>query len=97
VKQYYVYILASKMNGTLYVGVTDDVVGRTWEHKNEIDKKSFTKKYEVKTLVYYEIISDPVNAIAREKKIKKWRRQWKLNIINEMNHEWNDLYDSICS
>lgn len=95
VKQFYVYILANKTNGTLYVGVTSDLVKRTWEHKTEITG-GFTKKHKLKTLVYFEVFSDPENAIKREKKIKKWPRQWKLNIINNLNPEWNDLYETIC-
>jgi putative endonuclease len=94
-KQFYVYILTSKMNGTLYVGITSDLVKRIWEHKNEITE-GFTKKHKVKTLVYFETFSDPENAIKREKTLKKWPRQWKLNVINEQNPEWNDLYETIC-
>jgi putative endonuclease len=94
-ENFYVYILASKTNGTLYVGITSDLPGRTWEHKNGI-KCDFTKKHDVKILVYYEHLGDPMNAIAREKKMKKWPRQWKLNLINNMNPEWNDLYETIC-
>ena len=82
-------------NGTgVYVGVTDNLVRRVWEHKNRrID--GFTKKYEVHHLVYYEIHTNPESAITREKQIKKWNRRWKLRLIEETNPEWNGLYDSL--
>ncbi len=93
-KQFYVYILASGKNGTFYVGVTSDLVKRVWQHKNEV-VESFTKKYGVKILVYYEIFADAENAIRREKRLKKWPRVSKLRAIEEMNPEWNDLYEKI--
>lgn len=93
-KQYYVYILASKKNGTLYTGVTSDLVKRTWEHKNRLIK-SFTEKYNINTLVYYETYTDIHTAIKREKNIQAWKRDWKIRLIEEKNPEWNDLYDSI--
>jgi putative endonuclease len=89
---YFVYILASQMNGTLYVGVTNDVIRRTGEHKSDIFK-GFTKKHGVHTLVWFERHSDINIAIAREKRIKRWNRAWKLRLINEHNSGWNDLYD----
>jgi putative endonuclease len=90
----YVYILAGQRNGTLYVGVTSDLIKRVYEHKqNLID--GFTKKYSVHVLVYYEIHRAIEEAIAREKQIKKWNRQWKLRLIEEGNPEWKDLYDEI--
>jgi putative endonuclease len=86
----YVYILASERNGTLYVGVTSDLGKRVYQHKNkEID--GFTKKYEVDRLVYYEIYDDIFMAITREKQLKKWRRRWKLELIESVNPEWRDL------
>ena len=94
-KQFYVYILASKRNGTLYLGVTSDIVKRVWEHKNGL-VEGFTKKYGVKNLVYYEIHEDAQNAIKREKQLKKWRRSWKLELIEQKNSEWRDLYVDIC-
>ncbi|MEA1949039.1 MAG: GIY-YIG nuclease family protein [Thermodesulfobacteriota bacterium] len=94
-KQFYVYILASKRNGTLYLGVTSDIVKRVWEHKNGL-VEGFTKKYGVKYLVYYEIHEDSQNAIKREKQLKKWRRSWKLELIEQKNSEWRDLYVDIC-
>ncbi|MCX5877650.1 MAG: GIY-YIG nuclease family protein [Deltaproteobacteria bacterium] len=93
-KQFYVYILASKRNGTLYVGVTSDLVKRVWEHKNNL-VKGFTEKYGVDKLAYYEEHIDAENAILREKQIKKWNRSWKLRLIEEKNPEWNDLFDEI--
>ena len=91
---YYVYILASAYNGTLYVGVTNDLVKRVWQHKNGF-AEGFTKKYKVYMLVYYEVASDAVSAIKREKQLKVWKRQWKLNAINVFNPEWKDLYPGI--
>jgi len=91
---YYVYILSSHKNGTLYTGVTNNLVRRVWEHKNEL-VEGFTHRYEVHHLVYYELHEDIESAITREKQIKKWRRIWKLNLIEEKNPEWKDLYRSI--
>ena len=93
-KQYYVYILASKRNGTLYIGVTSDLVKRIYEHKNHLTE-SFTQKYEVTLLVYFEIHNDVNEAILREKRIKTWKREWKLELIEKDNPEWKDLYQSI--
>jgi putative endonuclease len=94
VKELYVYILASKRNGTLYVGVTSDLLKRVWEHKNKL-VKGFTEKYGVDKLVFYEAHTDAENAILREKQIKKWNRAWKLRLIEEKNPQWNDLFDVI--
>jgi putative endonuclease len=93
-KQFYVYILASGRNGTLYVGVTSDLVKRVWQHKNDV-VEGFSKKHGVKMLVYYEVFADAENAIRREKRLKKWSRAWKLEAIEEGNPDWNDLYDKI--
>jgi putative endonuclease len=90
-KTYYVYIMASYRNGTLYIGITNDLVKRVWEHRNDVTD-GFTKKYQVHTLVYYESTTDVESAIKREKQMKAWRRQWKLNVINDRNPEWKDLY-----
>ncbi len=95
-KQFYVYILASKRNGTLYTGVTSNLIQRVWQHKNN-KADGFTKKYNVKILVYYEAHDNAENAITREKRIKKWKRNWKLRLIEERNPHWKDLYDEICS
>ncbi len=95
VKQFYVYILASKRNGTLYTGVTSNLIQRIWRHKqNTIE--GFTKKYNIKTLVYFEAHPTAENAINREKQIKKWRRSWKIQLIEEKNRLWKDLYETIC-
>ncbi|MEZ4180076.1 MAG: GIY-YIG nuclease family protein [Candidatus Doudnabacteria bacterium] len=93
-KRYYVYILASKKNGTLYIGVTSDLVKRVWEHKEDL-VEGFTKKYQVHQLVWYLETSDIESAIQREKQIKKWNRDWKIRLIQEQNPEWEDLYDQI--
>ena len=93
-KKAYTYILASQRNGTLYVGVTSDLIKRIYEHKNNIIK-GFTSKYNVKNLVYYEIFSDISEAIKREKEIKGWRRDRKIAIIEKDNPEWGDLYEEI--
>jgi len=93
-KQSYVYILASGKNGTLYVGVTSDLFKRIYEHKQNIID-GFTKKYAIHTLVYYEMHEDVWEAIIREKRIKKWNRVWKLQLIEEKNPEWRDLYNEI--
>jgi len=90
-KYYYVYILASKKNGTLYTGVTGDLIKRVYQHKNNLIP-GFTNKYGVHKLVYYEQHGDVINAITREKQIKKWRRDWKINLIERNNPEWRDLY-----
>ncbi len=87
---YYVYILASKRNGTLYIGVTNDLVRRISEHKSK-EVAGFTKKYGVGILVYYETTNDINSAIAREKCLKKWERAWKLRMIEESNPMWRDL------
>ena len=93
-KIYYVYILASQRNGTLYVGVTSDLARRMWEHKTKV-LKGFTSKYEVDKLVYYEQYQDVSAAIQREKRLKEWPRKWKLHLIEKNNPYWNDLYHSL--
>ncbi|MFO1256919.1 MAG: GIY-YIG nuclease family protein [Gammaproteobacteria bacterium] len=90
----FVYILANKRNGTLYTGVTSDFIKRTDQHKSNL-VEGFSKKYGTHLLVYYEIFSDIVEAITREKQIKKWRRQWKLDLIEDLNPHWDDLYNSL--
>jgi putative endonuclease len=91
-KQYYVYILASKRNGTLYIGVTNNLLKRVYEHKNNLIE-GFTQKYNVHNLVYYEQHNDIGKAITREKQMKKWKRQWKIELIEKSNPQWNDLYN----
>ena len=94
-KQYYVYLLASKQYGTLYTGITSDLIQRIYQHKeNLVD--GFTKKYNVHQLVYYEIHLDVTEAILREKRIKKWKRQWKINLIAKDNPQWFDLSTGLC-
>jgi putative endonuclease len=94
-KLFAVYILASRPYGTLYVGVTSDLPKRAWEHR-EGAVEGFTKKYGVKTLVWDEVHGEAIPAITREKQIKKWNRQWKINLIEAMNPAWRDLYEEIC-
>ena len=94
-KKFFVYILCSKRNGTLYVGVTSDLIKRVYEHKNKL-VDGFTKKYNVDNLVWYEIHETAETAITREKQIKKWKRDWKLQLIEENNPDWKDLYEIIC-
>ena len=93
---YFVYIMAKARNSTFYVGITSDLQKRVWEHKNEV-ADSFTKKHNIKNLVYYEIFDNPENAIRREKRLKKWNRSWKMKVIEEMNPNWEDLYEKICN
>ena len=93
-KAYYIYILASGVNGTLYIGVTNNLVRRIYDHKNDA-VPGFTKKYGVHSLVYYEVANDIESAISREKQLKKWRRDWKLALIDGMNPEWKDLWEEI--
>ncbi|MBX7045064.1 MAG: GIY-YIG nuclease family protein [Ignavibacteria bacterium] len=90
-KYYYVYILASKRNGTLYIGVTNNLLRRVKEHKDKI-VKGFTEKYNIDKLVYYEQTENVYSAISREKVLKWWKRDWKIKIIEEMNPNWKDLY-----
>jgi putative endonuclease len=91
---YYVYILASKRNGTLYVGVTNDLRRRVYEHKNNLIE-GFTKKYHVHNLVHCEETTDVQSALQREKQIKIWKRKWKLDLIETFNREWKDLHDEL--
>ncbi|MDD5011686.1 MAG: GIY-YIG nuclease family protein [Phycisphaerae bacterium] len=93
-KQYFVYILASKRNGTLYIGITNDLLKRVYEHKNNLIE-GFTKKYNVHNLVYYEIHNDASVAITREKQLKKWNRPWKIELIENKNPDWKDLYNNL--
>lgn len=90
----YVYILASKRNGTLYTGVTNDLIRRIWQHREKVTA-GFTARYGVTMLVHYETLDDPVRAIQREKNIKKWPRRWKLDLIEKANPQWRDLWDDI--
>jgi putative endonuclease len=89
-----VYILASRRNGTLYTGVTSDVIKRVWEHRNDV-VRGFTSRYKTHTLVWYELYPSMESAISREKAIKEWKRQWKLELIEKSNPQWKDLYDGL--
>lgn len=93
-KIFYVYILASKQNGTLYIGVTSDLIKRVWEHKKKL-MDGFTTRYDVSKLVYFEQTNDVDSAIRREKKLKAWKREWKLELIEKDNPGWEDLYDTL--
>ena len=93
-KQPCVYILASRRNGTLYIGVTSNLVKRGWEHRNDL-AEGFTKKHNVHRLVYYELHGDMVSALTREKQLKKWNRAWKLRLIEGHNPTWRDLWEEI--
>jgi putative endonuclease len=95
-KTYYVYILANRRNGTLYIGVTNNIARRVWEHREGL-APGFTRKYGVKMLVYYEQFEDIGLAIQRETRLKKWKRRWKLELIQKDNLEWNDLYETFSS
>ena len=91
---FYVYILASRRNGTLYIGMTDDLARRVWMHREGV-LPGFTKEYNVKILVWYEVHETRESAFARERAMKKWNRAWKIELIQKMNPEWRDLYDDL--
>ncbi len=93
-KVFHIYILASKRNGTLYIGVTSDLVRRVYSHKNNL-VEGFTKKYNIHNLVYYEQRGSAEDAIVREKQLKRWKRSWKLELIEKDNPQWKDLYDEL--
>ena len=92
--QYFVYMLASKRNGTLYIGVTNNLLKRVHQHKNDVTE-GFTRKYNVHRLVYYEVFNRIQDAITREKQMKKWKRQWKMELIEKSNPNWEDLFESL--
>ena len=93
---YYVYILASRRDGAIYVGITSDIVRRVYEHRMKAIP-GFTARYNITQLVWFETYADPISAISREKELKKWKRAWKTRLIEKDNPNWDDLYDSICS
>jgi putative endonuclease len=95
-KSYYVYILASRRDGAIYVGITSDLVNRVFEHRGKF-VPGFTSRYNITTLVWFEVYDDPIAAITREKELKKWRRAWKIALIVKENPEWRDLYEEICA
>jgi putative endonuclease len=94
-RQSYVYLLASKPYGTLYIGVTSDLLARLWQHREKIGE-GFTKQYNVTQLVWYEAHEDIMAAIKREKQLKEWKRVWKIELIQKTNPHWRDLFDDIC-
>ncbi len=93
-KDYYIYILASRRNGTLYIGVTNNLIKRIGEHRDDVTG-GFTKRYKVHNLVYFEHTNDIRAALEREKRVKAWKRAWKIRLIEELNPEWKDLYDDL--
>ena len=93
---YYVYILASRRDGAIYVGITKDIVRRIYEHRMKA-VPGFTARYNITRLVWFERYEDPISAITREKELKKWRRAWEVQLIEAEDPDWNDLYESICS
>jgi len=93
-KKGYIYILTNKKDGTLYIGITTNLIRRVYEHKN-LKIEGFTKRYNLNKLVYFEEYQQYAMAIKREKRLKEWQRQWKLDLINQHNPDWNDLYDTI--
>ncbi len=93
-KTYYIYMLSNKPLGVLYVGVTNNLIRRVYEHKNNI-VEGFTKKYKLHKLVYYEMTENVESAILREKQLKNWHRNWKINLIESLNPNWDDLYNKI--
>jgi putative endonuclease len=95
-RSYFGYILASRIGGTLYLGVTNDLVRRVGEHELKL-VEGFTEKYDVVKLVYFEQFDDPENAIKREERLKKWPRRWKISLIEKDNPNWNDLYPTIAA
>jgi putative endonuclease len=95
-KQFAVYILASKPRGTLYIGVTSNLVQRVWQHRNHV-VPGFTHKYDVVRLVYFEMHESAEAAIHREKRLKHWLRQWKIDLIEKTNPEWRDLFDEVAT
>ena len=93
-RSYWVYVLASRIGGTLYIGITSDLVRRVYQHKAK-QARGFTQRYDVTRLVHFERFSDPENAIRREKRLKKWPRAWKVQLIEKDNPNWDDLYPRI--
>ncbi len=94
-KKYYVYILANQPFGTLYIGITSDLIRRVYEHRSNAFPESFTARYGIHSLVHFEVFDDPENAIRREKRLKEWQREWKINLIERDNPHWDDLYPQL--
>jgi len=95
-KTYYVYMMASRKDGTLYIGVTNDLIRRAWQHRNDVHE-GFTQKYGVHRLVWYEATSDIYVAVQTEKRMKNWKREWKIRRIEEKNPDWEDLFEALTS
>jgi len=93
---YYVYLMANRKHGTLYIGVTRDLIRRAYEHRTSA-VAGFTSRYHIRLLVWFESYVDPLSAIAREKELKKWRREWKINFIERTNPEWIDLFETLAA
>ena len=93
---YYVYIIASRKDGAIYIGISNDIVRRIYEHRIKA-VPGFAFKYNITRLVWFEIYDDPISAISREKELKKWKRAWKIQLIEAQNPQWDDLYESICN
>ena len=93
---YYVYLIASRKDGAIYLGVTNNIVRRIYEHRIKA-VPGFASRYNITQLVWFEIYDDPVSAISREKEMKKWKRDWKVALIEAQNPQWSDLYESICN
>ena len=93
-RRYWVYMLASRHNGTLYIGATSDLINRVWQHKNRV-VEGFSKQYDIDRLVWFEEQSDAYSMVTRERQLKKWNREWKVRLIEERNPEWHDLYASL--
>jgi putative endonuclease len=96
VMSYYVYILASRKDGAIYIRITNDIVRRVYQHRTKA-VPGFTSKYNITRLVWFEVYDDPTSAISREKEVKKWKRAWKIQLVEAKNPDWNDLYESICN
>jgi putative endonuclease len=96
IMNYYVYIIASRKDGAIYLGVTNDIIRRVYEHRTKA-ARGFSSQYNITRLVWFEIYDDPTSAISREKQLKKWKRNWKVQLIEARNPKWEDLYQSICS
>lgn len=94
-KYFFVYMMASGKRGTIYIGVTSDLLSRVRQHKDHLFRNSFTDRYDVTTLVWYEALGDAESAIRREKQMKEWRRAWKVELIQEANPQWRDLWDEV--
>lgn len=90
-KEYYVYIMANRQNGTLYIGITNNLIRRVYEHKSNLNPNSFTTRYNIHLLVYYEVYNNIWAALAREKNLKKWKRDWKIQLIEAGNPRWEEL------